>query len=232
MVEPINDYSRRYPVGLFRLDASIQGERSVSRAVADTAQAAWSRTHPSGVITRRDLHESPVPADAWAAAVAAGFLPAEQRTEDQQRARALAEELVDELLAADAYVFALPLYNYGVSQHVKAWIDLILTHPLLAPGQDPVLAGRPAALIVTRGGGYAPGTPREGWDHATPYYRRILGDVLGLQLHVSEVELTLADHVPAMEPLRDLARQSLEAGHASAQTHGELLAEQVLTRAA
>ena len=24
----------------------------------------------------------------------------------------------------DAYVFALPLYNWGVSQHVKTWIDL------------------------------------------------------------------------------------------------------------
>jgi FMN-dependent NADH-azoreductase len=120
----------------------------------------------------------------------------------------------------------------GVSQHVKNWIDLILTDPRLGPGQDPLLAGRPAALIVTRGGGYGPGTPRAGWDHATPYYRRVFGDVLGLQLHVNEIELTLADFNPAMAPFRDQARQLLESGHASAEKHGELLAQHVLTKSA
>jgi FMN-dependent NADH-azoreductase len=213
-------------VHLFRLDASIRGAQSVSRAVADTAEAAWTRTHPSGVITRLDLHATPVPADAWAAAVGAGFVPADQRTEAQAAAKALATRFVDDLFAADAYLLAVPLYNYGVTQHVKAWVDMLLTDPRLAPGQQP-LAGRPAAIVISRGGGYAPGTPREGWDHATPYYRRVFGDILGFELHVSEVELTLAEITPAMAELRDLARQSLEAGHGSADRHGELLAQHV-----
>jgi FMN-dependent NADH-azoreductase len=219
-------------MSLFRLDASIRGDQSVSRAVADTAEAAWIRTHPSGVVTRRDLVASPVPADAWSSAVMGAFTPVDRRTEDQRRIAALATQFVDELVAAEAYLFAVPLYNYGVSQHVKTWIDLILTDSRLAPGQEPLLAGRPAALVVTRGGGYGPGTPREGWDHATPYYRRFFGDVLGLELHVSEVELTLAESTPAMESLRDLARQSLDAGHASADAHGELLAKHALTTGA
>jgi FMN-dependent NADH-azoreductase len=218
-------------LSLFRLDASIRGDQSVSRSVADTAEAAWSRAHPGGAITRRDLFASPIPAEVWSSAVEAGFLPEDQRTEDHARATALATQFVDELIAADAYLLAVPLYNWGVSQHVKAWIDVILTDPRLAPGAVQPLAGRPAALIVTRGGSYAPGTPKDGWDHATPYYRRLFGDALGLQLHVSEVELTLAEVHPAMEPLRDLARQSLEAGHASAQSHGELLAQRVLAAA-
>ncbi|GIG88234.1 FMN-dependent NADH-azoreductase [Plantactinospora endophytica] len=219
-------------MSLFRLDASIRGEQSVSRAVADTAEAAWTRTHPSGLITRRDLAVSPVPHDAWPAAVSAGFVPADQRTEQQVRAAALASTYADELVAADAYLFAVPLYNYGISQHVKSWIDMLLTEPRLAPNQESPLRGRPAALIITRGGGYGPGTPREGWDHATPYYRRIFGDLFGLDLHVSEVELTLAEVTPAMEPLRDLARQYLDAGHTSAGKHGELLAQHTLGLAA
>ncbi|GAB3974479.1 NAD(P)H-dependent oxidoreductase [Plantactinospora veratri] len=219
-------------MSLFRLDASIRGEQSVSRAVADTAEAAWTRTHPSGSVTRRDLAASPVPVDAWATAVSAGFVPADQRGEAQARAAALATTYADELVAADAYLLAVPLYNYGVSQHVKSWIDILLTDPRLAPGQPSPLRGRPAALIVTRGGGYGPGTPREGWDHATPYYRRFFGDILELDLHVCEVELTLAEVTPAMEPLRDLARQSLEAGHTSAGKHGELLAQHVLGKVA
>ncbi|MDP9848506.1 FMN-dependent NADH-azoreductase [Streptosporangium lutulentum] len=216
-------------MSLFRLDASIRGDQSVSRAVADTAEAAWIRTHPSGVVTRRDLSASPIPADAWSSAVMGSFMPEDQRTEDHRRSAALATRLVDELVAAEAYLFAVPLYNYGVSQHVKAWVDLLLADPRMAPGKDPLLAGRPGALIVTRGGGYGAGTPREGWDHATPYYRRFFGDMLGLELHVSEVELTLAETSPGMESLRDLARRSLDAGHASADAHGELLAKHVLT---
>ncbi|MEQ4304030.1 NAD(P)H-dependent oxidoreductase [Plantactinospora sp. B6F1] len=219
-------------MSLFRLDASIRGEQSVSRAVADTAEAAWTRTHPSGLVVRRDLFASPVPVDAWPAAVTAGFVPADERTEAQARAVGLASTYVDELVAADAYLLAVPLYNYGVSQHVKSWVDLLLTDRRLAPGQESPLRGRPAALIITRGGGYGPGTPREGWDHATPYYRRIFGDLLGLDLHLCEVELTLAEVIPAMEPLRDLARQHLEAGHASADKHGELLAQHALDKVA
>ena len=113
----------------------------------------------------------------------------------------------------------------GVSQHFKAWTDLVQTDARFMAGQPSAIAGRPAVLIVTRGGGYAPGTPREGWDHATGWYRRILGDVMGLDLHVSEVELTLAEINPAMESLRPLAAESLKAGHESADKHGQLVGE-------
>ena len=59
-----------------------------------------------------------------------------------------------------------------------------------------------------RGGGYGAGTPREGWDHATPYLLRILGDVWGADVTLVEAELTLADVVPAMAELRDAAAAS------------------------
>ena len=214
-------------MSLFRLDASIRGEQSVSRQVADTAEAGWRRVHPNGLIVRRDLARTPVPADAWPLAVSAGWTPEDQRSPEQAAAVALAGELADELVAADTYILAAPLYNFGVSQHVKAWTDLIQTDPRFAAGQPSAIAGRPAVLIVTRGGGYGPGTPREGWDHATGWYQRILGDVMGLDLHVSEVELTLAEISPAMESLRPLAAELLQAGHESADKHGQLVGELV-----
>ncbi|GII89031.1 FMN-dependent NADH-azoreductase [Sphaerisporangium siamense] len=209
---------------LFRLDASIQGERSVSRQVADTAEAAWRRATPAGQVIHRDLAKTPVPADAWALAVAANGTPEEQRTDAQRRALALAAELADEMAQADAYLLAVPLYNYGVSQHVKIWLDLLYTDPRFAPGTEPLLAGRPTALVVTRGGGYGEGTPRAGWDHATPWYRRMFGDLMRMDLHVSEVELTLAEVHESMAPLRPLAKESLRAGHESAERHGRIIA--------
>ena len=210
---------------LFRLDASIQGERSVSRKLADAAEEAWQERHPGGIVIRRDLAQTPVPEGAWQAMIAGKFAAQDERDEDQRQALRLSAELADELVAADAYLLALPLYNWGVSQHVKAWIDMVITDPRIAMSGERLLAGRPASLIVTRGGGYGEGTPRHGWDHATPYYRRIFGDVLGLDLYANEVELTLAEVTPAMEQLRERARELFEAGLVLAGEHGTLLAK-------
>jgi FMN-dependent NADH-azoreductase len=209
---------------LFRLDASVRSEGSVSREVADTVQAAWQAEHPDAKVIRRDLGAEPLPSGAWLSLVGGRSTPPEQA-----EASRLATSLVDELLAADAYLFAVPLYNFGVPQHVKAWVDLILTDPRLRPGAEEPLAGRPAALVVARGGGYGPGTPREGWDHATPWLRRIFADVIGLDLSVVEAELTLAGVNPAMEALRGLAAESLRDAHTTAEAHGRAIAQRVRT---
>ncbi|MEV1289829.1 NAD(P)H-dependent oxidoreductase [Micromonospora sp. NPDC049679] len=212
---------------LFRLDASIRPEGSVTREVADTVQAAWHAEHPDAAVIRRDLGAAPLPAETWLTAAAASMTPAEERSPEQNEAVAFAASLADELLAADAYVLAVPLYNYGVPHHVKAWIDVLLTDPRLGPAGDQPLAGRPAVLVLARGGGYGPGTPREGWDHASPWLRRIFADVLGLDLHVTEAELTLAGVNPAMAELRGLAEQSLNEAHSTAESHGRAIGKRV-----
>ncbi|WP_033337379.1 FMN-dependent NADH-azoreductase [Catenuloplanes japonicus] len=217
---------------LFRLDASIRTEGSVSRAVADTVQAAWAAEHPGVPILRRDLGQHPLPADAWRTAVGAGFTPAEDRSAAQRDATALAGSLADELLAADAYLLAIPLYNWNIPHHVKSWFDLLLTEPRFNVGGDRILEGRPAVLVTVRGGGYGPGTPREGWDHGTPYFRRMFTDVLGLDVHIAEAELTLAAVTPAMEALRGLADKSLTDAHTAAESHGRTIAARVSALAA
>jgi FMN-dependent NADH-azoreductase len=218
---------------LFRLDASIRTEGSVTRAVADTVQAAWAAEHPDAPVVRRDVGTAPLPAEAWRTAVSNAWTPPEQRSPVQHSAGALAAALADEVVAADAFLFAVPMYNFGVPQHFKAWVDLVLTDPrLLTPGEPATTAGRPGVLVLARGGGYAPGTPREGWDHASPWIRRILGDVLGLELEVVEAELTLAPVTPSMSGLRDLAAASLAAAHRSARTGGSALGRRVAGAAA
>ncbi|WP_243741195.1 hypothetical protein [Streptomyces sp. 8K308] len=62
-------------------------------------------------------------------------------------------------------------------------------------------------LVTALGGGYGPGTPREGWDHSTPYLERVLADIWQAELTVIKRELTLAATTPGMEGLRDLAQQ-------------------------
>lgn len=172
----------------------------------------------------RDVGLSPLPATAWALAVQAAPLNLSERTVEQAQAAALATQLADEMLAADAFIFAVPLYNYGVPQHVKAWIDLLVTEPRFTVKVPSPISRRPAYLISARGGAYGPGMPKDGWDHATPWLRRIFEDNWGLDLQLIDVELTLADVNPAMASFRDLAASNLKQAHAAAKQAGEQLA--------
>ena len=204
---------------LFRLDASILPAASSSAEIADIVEAKWIAAHPGETVVRRHLGTDPLPADVWTHATLATFTPEADHTPAQREALALAKGLAEELTAADAVLLAVPLYNFGVSQHFKTWVDLVIAG---AGPANPLLKGKPTVLATVRGGGYGPGTPREGWDHSTPYLRRILEDVWQADLTVVERELTLAATVPEMESLRELAAElhgkALDAAHEAGST--------------
>jgi len=207
---------------LFRIDASINPANSASRAIADIVEAEWQAAHPGSPVVRRDLGTEPLPAGAWTAALGASWTPAEARTQEQRAALDLATGLAGEVRSADAVLLAVPLYNFGIPQHVKTWIDLVIAGAQSA--DEKLLAGKPAVLVVVRGGAYGPGTPREGWDHSTGYLRRIVGDVWGADLTVVEREFTLVGVNPALDDFKELAAELRETAHAAAAAAGKTLA--------
>lgn len=207
---------------LFRLDASINPANSASRAIADIVEGEWQAANPGGTIVRKDLGTQPLPSTAWTSALAAAQTPEEARTAEQRAAVALAAAQAGELRSADAALLAVPLYNYGIPQHVKTWIDVVMagaTNP-----NEPLLEGRPAVLVVVRGGAYGPGTPREGWDHSTGYLRRVLADIWKADLTLVEREFTLVGVVPALDEFKAHAAQLKDAAHAAAAAAGKALA--------
>lgn len=178
--------------------------------------------HPQGEVVSRHLGLEPIAATAWPLAVSAAAT--QQHTPEQREALALVAKLTDELLDADAIIVAAPLYNFGVSQHLKTWVDLIITDARMRAEPGPLM-GKPAVLVTSRGGAYGPGTPREGWDHATPWMRRIFADVWGLDLRIIEAEFTLVGVNPALDEFRDLAAQMRREAEAKAREHGRNLAQ-------
>lgn len=208
---------------LLHVDASFRIEGSVSRAVADSATGAWLADHADGVVVRRDLSAAPLPADAWATSVVASYVPEENWSPEQRAAKELAATLADEVINADVLVLASPLYNFGVSQYTKVWIDMLITDPRLGPGST-ALNGKAALIVVAQGGGYRAGTPRHGWDHATAYLERIFRDNFGMTVDTVIADLTLADVNPAMAHLKEAAAQALTEAHDSAAGHGTRLA--------
>ncbi|MCU1418062.1 MAG: flavodoxin family protein [Schumannella sp.] len=212
---------------IFRLDASIRYEGSVTRAVADSLESALLAAAPETQVIRTDVGSRPLPSTVWADALAGSHTADAERTAGQHEALALAADLGDELSRADAFIFAIPMYNFGVPPHAKAWIDVLIADPRFSPRSANPIAGKPAFLVIARGGTYGPGTPREGWDHATEWLKLILGKIWGLDLKVVEVELTAANVNPALAELREMAAQNLERAHATAAECGKALAERL-----
>ncbi len=209
---------------LYRLDASIRVEGSHSRALADIVEQEWAAAYPEDAVIRRHVGTDPLPSTAWPLAAQALMAPpGHERTPAEQEAVALAEHEADQLLAGDAALFAVPLYNFGVSQHFKTWVDLVITDPRMA-GEEPATAGTPAVLAIVRGGFYGPGSPREGWDYATGWITRILADVWKFDLEVVEEEFALVGVNPALDQFKDMADELRVKAAQTAKERGRNLA--------
>ncbi|MFJ5292581.1 FMN-dependent NADH-azoreductase [Streptomyces sp. NPDC088348] len=199
---------------LLHIDSSSLGEASVSRQVAQSFRDQWQ-----GPVVHRDLAASPVP-HLTAAGVTARITDPDQHTPEQAKAAALQDELIEEFLGAGAYLFTVPMYNLSMPSVFKAWLDqIIISERTMSLTGTPPAAGRPALVISARGGGYGPGTPREGLDYVVPTLEAVLGRaVLGLDVTTVIPELTMAPVAPALAPLLPLHEASMTASHDKART--------------
>lgn len=192
-----------------RVDASIRQHGSVSRELTGAVERAWRAADPGAEVVHRDLAAEPCLAGTWQQATLARFVPDELRTRDLREATAVATAVAEEALAATAIVVGAPLYNFGVPAVVKSWIDVLVVDPRFDPAAPrPALAGVPVSLVVACGGSYRPGTPRAGWDHATPWMQRIFADVFGAEVTLIVAELTAAGMDPTLAGLRPQAERS------------------------
>jgi FMN-dependent NADH-azoreductase len=200
---------------LLHIDSSVQGGRSVSRRLSGRAAGRWRAAHPDGTVTYRDFGVDPIP-HLDAEGGLAMMLPPDAHTPAQAATFARSVELIDEIKRADTLLLGLPLYNFGPPSSVKAWVDHLAVAGL---SYDPetqagLLGDTEFIVLASRGGGYGPGTPRHGWDHAETWLPHGVS-LTGLAPRFITAELTLADQNPAMAELMPLAAESLDAAERS-----------------
>ncbi|WP_446665608.1 FMN-dependent NADH-azoreductase [Flexivirga sp. B27] len=195
---------------LLHIDSSAAGTASVSRQVAQSFLNVWD-----GAVVHRDLAAMPVP-HLTAAGIAARDTDAAARRDDEATAAFVQDTLIDEFLGAGAYLFTVPMYNLTMPSVFKAWLDQIMVfgRTMTMEGPSPA-AGRPAAVISARGGGYSPGSPRHGLDYVIPTVEALLGreEMLGLDVTSVVPELTMAPHTPALAELLPKHEASMADAH-------------------
>ncbi|MFF6814091.1 FMN-dependent NADH-azoreductase [Streptomyces sp. NPDC012403] len=211
---------------LLHIDSSVfPASASASRAVAETFRKAWEEQHPEGTVIYRDLATNPVP-HLTADAHTAGFADPSAHTPEQAAAFAGRLKLIEEFERADALLIGAPMYNFTIPSTLKAWLDNVALMGRTA-GENPSAKGTPVTVIASRGGSYAPGTPREGYEYVQNYLRAVLVDFLGLDLDFIVPELTMAPHNPAMAELVPLFESSRERAHQDATVKAKTLAERL-----
>ncbi|MGV9348785.1 FMN-dependent NADH-azoreductase [Streptomyces spiralis] len=211
---------------LLHIDSSLfTREASSSRSVTAAFRKSWEEQHPEGTVIYRDLAAAPVPhitADAWSA----GYAAPSERTPEQSAAFAARVKLIEELEQADAVLIGAPMYNFTIPSTLKAWLDSVLLLGRTA-GETPSAQGTPVVVVASRGGSYAPGTPREGFEFVQNYLEAVLRGTLGLDLDFIVPELTMAPRNPAMSDLVPLYEASRERAFEHATTKAKELAERL-----
>jgi FMN-dependent NADH-azoreductase len=199
---------------LLHIDSSIQGDASVSRSLTARAADVWRAAHPDGTVTYRDLGADPIP-HLDVVGNSSRMVSPDQHTPEQAASWSLTLELIDEVRTADVILLGLPLYNFGAPSTVKAWVDHLIAYGVSVDPEtgEGLLGGPDFVVLAARGGGYGPGTPRDGWDHAELWLPHGLS-MTGLEPRFVTAELTLAAVRPQMAALKPLAEESLAAAHA------------------
>lgn len=160
---------------LLHIVASPRSESSQSNAVADAYVAARKASDPSLEVEVLDLWNCDLPEfDGDKAAAKMTFFGVGEMDGPRQTAWDKVVEVTQNFMAADEYVFAVPMWNGGIPYKLKQYIDVI-TQPGMLFGFSPedgysgMLENKKATVVYTSGV-FAPGVdPKYGSDYQSTY---------------------------------------------------------------
>lgn len=180
---------------LLHIDSSLATDGfSVSKELTAAFREEWLNHHPDGTVIYRDLAAEPIPHLRSVDHAAGDGAP-------------LRAALAAEMEEADLILIGAPMHNFTIPSVLKAWIDQACVMGRTG-GAEGTAAGTPTVVVNSRGGGYSPGTPNQDKEFVTTYLDTVFRGIFGLEPEFIVSELALADTVPQMAHLRELAEVS------------------------
>ncbi|WP_345213475.1 FMN-dependent NADH-azoreductase [Mucilaginibacter gynuensis] len=162
---------------ILNIISSPRGEASNSIKLGNAIVEKLREKDPAAVVQVKDLTKNPFP-HLEEAHLAAFFTPAEKHTDANKAAIKHSNESIQEIMDADIIVIGAPMYNFGVSSTLKAWIDHIaragVTFKYTENGPQGLLTGKKVYVAVTTGGVYSEGAYKTA-DFISPYLKFMLG---------------------------------------------------------
>lgn len=172
--------------------SSPRGAESLSTRFA-TEIAEGLKARCGGTLTVRDLAGDPLP-HITSAYVNGRITAPDARTPEQAEAVRIAQELVDELKAADVVVLGSGMINFGPSSQLKAWFDHIIwpavTFGYGDTGPKGLLTGKKVYLVAAAGGVFSEGAWAP-FDFQSNYLLHLLGFIGLTDVELVRVEGTV-----------------------------------------
>ena len=90
------------------------------------------------------------------------------------------QKVIAKFKSADKYVFAIPMWNFGIPYRLKHYLDLVV-QPTYTFAFDPqkgyqgLMESKPVLAIYARGGVYEEGAPAEAMDFQKRYMDALFG---------------------------------------------------------
>ena len=159
---------------LLYVEASPRKERSHSIAVARAFLDAYRAARPADTVEELDVFSADLPPfDGDTIAAKYAVMNSADFTDAQKAAWDRVTEVAERFRSFDKYLFAVPMWNFGIPYALKRYIDVITQPGLLfdtGEGGYEGLCDGPALLINARGAEYNPSMPG-GFDYEEPYMK-------------------------------------------------------------
>ncbi len=167
---------------LLVVNSSGRNTRSITRRLTGQFAERWLAAHAGGTLIERDVAlQPPTPVnEAW---IASAFAHPTTHSPLTRAVLSESETLLAEIEAADALVFGVPMYNFGIPAQLKAYFDQIIRvnrsfsfDPEAEEPYRPLLADKPTTVIVSVGDGdLLPGGPMAELNFLEPHLTTMLG---------------------------------------------------------
>ena len=156
---------------ILRIDASTRHNGSVSRSLTELAVEVLQEQFGVAHVTQRDMRSGIGNiSSAWRSA---SLTPNEARSTEDRAVLAQSEALINEFVAADFLLIAVPIYNFSIPSALKSWIDLICRDNVDGARADNLVGqskNKQAMIILTSN--YTMAYADD--DFATPYLKFIM----------------------------------------------------------
>ena len=163
---------------LLYIQASPRGEESKSTQVAEAYLAALRETNPDLEVDTLSVWDTDLPVfDGNKVAAKINVMTGQDHNAVQKTAWDQIVEIAGRFVSADRYLFAVPMWNSGIPNRLKHYIDVIHQPGLLwglkpETGYFALLENKHATFVLTSGA-YAESfpSPAFGVDLQSPYVR-------------------------------------------------------------
>jgi FMN-dependent NADH-azoreductase len=175
---------------ILHIISSPRTKDSASRTLGNAIEEKLQEAYPEHSVTTLDLLKTPFPhlgeeqVDAW-------FIPAEDRTSQQNEAVKRSDDAIAQLQASDAIVISVPIYNFGIPSALKAYIDHIarggMTFRYSENGFEGLVKNKKAYIAVASGSIFSEGD-YQSYDFVVPYLKSVLGFIGVTEVSVFRAE--------------------------------------------